>query len=90
GYELIRDEQFEEKVTFTHLPAKATIKIFNLAGIHVKTIEHDNANSQFESWYLGNHQNIRVGSGMYIAHIDMPDIGREKILKFMIVRGGIY
>jgi len=90
GYELIRDEQFEEKVTFTHLPAKATIKIFNLAGIHVKTIEHNNANSQFESWYLGNHQNIRVGSGMYIAHIDMPDIGREKILKFMIVRGGIY
>ncbi len=90
GYELIRDEQFEEKVTFTHLPAKATIKIFNLAGIHVKTIEHDSANSQFESWYLGNHQNIRVGSGMYIAHIDMPDIGREKILKFMVVRGGIY
>ncbi len=90
GYDRILVDDFEEKVTFTHLPAKATIRIFNLAGIHVKTIEHDNANSQFESWYLGNHQNIRIGSGMYIAHIDMPDIGKEKILKFMIVRGGIY
>jgi hypothetical protein len=77
-------------VTFTHLPGYATIRIFNLAGILVKTLVHDNTSSQFEPWHLENESGIRVGSGMYIAHIDMPDIDREKILKVMIVRGGLY
>jgi hypothetical protein len=88
GYDLITDEDFEEKVTFTHLPDFARIRIFNLAGVLVNTIDH--YHTQFESWDLMNQSGIRVGSGMYIAHIDMPDIGREKILKFMIVRGWIY
>lgn len=90
GYDQLLVDDFEEQVAFTHLPATATIRIFNLAGVLVKTIHHNNSSSQFEPWYLMNENGIRVGSGMYIAHIDMPDIGREKILKFMIVRGGLY
>ncbi len=85
GFDGFGNDDFERKVTFTHLPERATIKIFNIAGVHVNTIEHNGG--QFESWYLGNFRGIRVGNGMYIAHIDMPDIGKEKILKFMIVRG---
>ena len=85
GFDGFGNDDFERKVTFTHLPERATISIFNLAGICVNKIEHDGG--QFESWNLGNFRGIRVGNGMYIAHIDMPDIGKEKILKFMIVRG---
>jgi hypothetical protein len=90
GYDEILDDNFGEYVTFTHLPGYARIRIFNLAGILVKTLVHDNTSSQFEPWHLENESGIRVGSGMYIAHIDMPDIDREKILKVMIVRGGLY
>ncbi|MEA2076671.1 MAG: T9SS type A sorting domain-containing protein, partial [Candidatus Marinimicrobia bacterium] len=87
GYVTINNPYFQPYVTFTHLPPRATIKIFNLAGILVKTIEHDNASSQFVKWNLTNASGIRAGNGMYIAHISMPEQGREKILKFMIVRG---
>ncbi|MEA2076550.1 MAG: T9SS type A sorting domain-containing protein [Candidatus Marinimicrobia bacterium] len=86
AYNELATSPYDQYVTFTHLPAKATIKIFNLAGILVNTIEHDNAASQFEKWDLTNASDIPVGSGMYLAHIDMPDEGAQKILKVMVVQ----
>jgi len=77
---------YDQYVTFTHLPSKATIKIYNLAGVLIKEIEHENASSQFCKWDLTNASNIPVGSGMYIAHINMPDLDKQKILKFMVIQ----
>jgi hypothetical protein len=36
-------------------------------------------------WNLRNEANLRVASGMYIAHVEAPGIG-EKVLKFAIVQ----
>ncbi|MDZ7820642.1 MAG: hypothetical protein U5N26_01835 [Candidatus Marinimicrobia bacterium] len=49
---------YDQYVTFTHLPEKATIRIFNLAGVLVSTVEHDNASTQFAKWDLTNKSNI--------------------------------
>ena len=76
---------YDNYVTFTHLPTKATIRIFNLAGIEVRKLEKDNS-SQFMQWDLKNGSNLPVGSGLNIAHIDLPDLGKEKVLKFVIVQ----
>jgi hypothetical protein len=76
-------------VTFSHLPEKATIRIFNLAGELVRTIEHDDATSplrQFHNWDLLNDSSLPVASGLYIAYIDMPDLGKSKVLKFYIIQ----
>lgn len=86
AYNELSTSPYNQYVTFTHLPAKATIKIYNLAGVLVRTISHDNAAAQFAQWDLMNASNIPVASGMYIAHIDMPDVGEQKILKFMIIQ----
>ncbi|MEJ2104037.1 MAG: hypothetical protein P8X47_05605, partial [Ignavibacteriaceae bacterium] len=48
--------KYNRFVTFTHLPDKATVRIFNLAGVLVKTIEKDDE-SQFLRWDLAN-QNV--------------------------------
>lgn len=72
-------------VTFNHLPQKATIRIFNLAGILVNTIPKDNA-SQLATWNLRNHNSLPVASGIYIVHVDMPDLGKTKILKLAIIQ----
>ena len=72
-------------MTFSHLPDRATIRIFNLAGVHVKTIEK-NTNTQFERWDLANESGLPVASGLYIAYIDMPDIGETKVLKMAIIQ----
>jgi hypothetical protein len=73
-------------VTFNHLPPRATIRIFNLAGILVTTIEKDDATSQLAMWNLKNQNNLPVASGIYVAYIDMPDLGKSKVLKLAIVQ----
>lgn len=71
-------------VTFSHLPEKAVIRIFDLSGVLVRTISHNSTN-QFETWDLQNDNNLPVASGIYIVYIDLPDLGKTKILKLAIV-----
>lgn len=77
--------KYNRFVTFSHLPAKATVRIFNLAGVLVKTIEKDDPN-QFLRWDLQNNSGLPVASGLYIAYIELPDLGETKILKVAIIQ----
>ena len=72
-------------VTFSHLPAKATIRIFDLAGKQVRVI-HKNDPSQFINWDLNNQNNYPVASGVYVVYVDMPGIGATKVLKLALVQ----
>jgi hypothetical protein len=78
--------RFDRFVTFNHLPPKATIRIFNLGGVQVRKIEKDGP-SQFQQWDLRNESDLPVANGLYIAHIDLPDQNKEKVLKVMIIQG---
>lgn len=77
--------KYNRFVTFNHLPQKAKIRIFNLAGVLVKTIDKDSP-SQFERWDLANQAGLPVASGLYIAYIEMPDLGTTKIIKLAIIQ----
>lgn len=76
-------------VTFNNLPPVATVRIFNLAGHKVRTLQKNDA-SQFLRWDLNNDDNFPVASGMYIAHIEMtlPSDGSKvtKILKIAVIQ----
>ncbi|MGB2869830.1 MAG: T9SS type A sorting domain-containing protein, partial [Bacteroidota bacterium] len=54
-------------VTFSNLPQRATIRIFNLAGHLVRRLHKDNT-SQYFDWDLTNEDNWQVGSGMYLCY----------------------
>ncbi len=84
GVNYLETTKYQRFVTFSHLPNSATIRIFNLAGIQVKEINHTKGN--FEQWDLTNESGLPVASGLYIAYIDMPQIGSTKILKFAIIQ----
>ena len=81
--------RFQRFVTFHSLPQRATIRIFNLAGESVRIIRKDSP-SQFITWDLTNEDSLPVGSGMYIAFIEMqmPQDGSmvTKILKLAIIQ----
>ncbi|MBU1635210.1 T9SS type A sorting domain-containing protein [bacterium] len=85
AYNALSTNPYDNYVSFTHLPVKATIRIFNLAGVLVRKLEKDDT-SQFMQWNLANEANLPVASGMYIAHIDLPDLDMEKVLKIMIIQ----
>jgi hypothetical protein len=85
GFNPAETSRFARFVTFNNLPRKATIRIFNLAGQLVRTLEKDD-DSQFFRWNLMNQYNFPVASGMYIAHVDMPDLSMTKTLKLAVIQ----
>ena len=72
-------------VTFSHLPQKAAIRLYDLAGNLVRTLDKDD-NDPFLRWDLKNHNSLPVASGVYLAHIELPDIGRNRVLKVVILQ----
>ena len=61
-------------VKFTHLPERCSVRIFNLAGRLVRTLEKNDASSQLV-WDLANAQGQTVAGGVYVFHVDAPEIG---------------
>ena len=73
-------------VTFSHLPTKATLRIFDLAGTLVRKLEKDDS-AQFLRWDLLNQNGLPAASGIYIVHVDMPaPVGKTKTMKLMIIQ----
>ena len=85
GVNAAETSRYSHFVTFSHLPSKANIRIFDMSGTLVRTIEKDDP-SQFTRWDLQNHNALPVASGMYIAHIELPDHGESRILKLAIIQ----
>ncbi len=75
--------KYDRHITFTHLPQRAVLRIFNIAGELVRKLEKDSPD-QFLRWNMLNENNYQVPSGLYIVHIELPDLGRSKILKLAL------
>ncbi|MBN1999765.1 hypothetical protein JW935_19575, partial [candidate division KSB1 bacterium] len=71
---------------FIHLPQKCTIKIFNIRGQLVDTIEHNNSvNDGTEIWDMQTKDLLDIAYGVYVYHIDAGEYG-QKIGKFAIIK----
>lgn len=73
-----------DEVRFTNLPKECTIRIFTVSGTLVKTLTK-NDTSTYLKYDLSNDSDLRIASGMYIVHVDVPGVG-EKVLKLGVVR----
>jgi hypothetical protein len=72
NYEL---NQFNRVVRFINLPETCTIRIFNLSGDLVRTLEKVNPTNSILEWDLETRNELPVGSGVYIFHVDAPGVG---------------
>ncbi len=76
----------DRKIQFINLPQKCKIRIFSLRGYPIKTLEHNSEiDNGSEFWDLRNKQGNVVAYGVYIYHLDAPDLG-TKVGKFAIIR----
>jgi hypothetical protein len=74
---------YQDFVRFTNLPTQATLRIFTLAGVYVRRIEKNDDNPWLD-WDLRNNAGEQVGSGIFITHLEMPNIG-EKVMKVAVI-----
>ncbi|MEL7361417.1 MAG: hypothetical protein AAFN13_05045, partial [Bacteroidota bacterium] len=76
----------ERRIQFINLPPQCTIRIFNLRGELVKTIQHDGlASDGSEFWDLRTEGGQDVAYGIYVYHVEAPGIG-EMVGKLALVK----
>ncbi|MFZ6033876.1 MAG: hypothetical protein ACOYVE_11295 [Melioribacter sp.] len=74
------------EIHFINLPAKCTIRIFNVSGALVKTIEHESIfENGTEIWDVMSDEKFEISYGIYVYHIDAPGIG-QKTGTFAIIK----
>ncbi|HOJ05347.1 MAG TPA: T9SS type A sorting domain-containing protein [Bacteroidota bacterium] len=76
--------KYQRFVTFNHLPPRAKFKVYTLSGVLVKSFEK-NDQTQYATWDLQNDNALPVASGLYYIHVEMPDLGVERILKLAVI-----
>lgn len=80
------EQDNNHQVQFTHLPAVATIKIYNISGELIRTLEHNGNGSlasSIETWDLKNENQQLVAPGLYFFYVS-SSIGSTQG-KFVII-----
>jgi hypothetical protein len=76
----------DRKIDFIHLPTQCTIRIYSLSGALVKTLyQNSTATNGALSWNLVSDDGMDVAYGLYVFHVDAPDIGTY-IGKFALIK----
>ncbi len=76
----------ERRIYFTNLPKDCTIRIYTVRGYLVDTIEHHGSGIEgAESWDLVSKDGMDIAYGLYIYHVEAPDIGTH-IGKFAVIK----
>ncbi len=83
GHSSYEVTQFNRVVKFINLPEKCKIRIFNLAGVLIRTLEKDDPSTSIITWNLLTENHLSPASGIYIYHIEAEGIG-ETIGKMAI------
>jgi len=60
----------ERRIEFRGLPARCEVRIYNLLGELVRTLQHDGSNDGFVAWDLRTKDQLDVAPGLYIFHVD--------------------
>jgi len=74
----------ERRIEFRGLPENCVIRIYTVNGELVQTIYH-NGLQGYEPWDLRSRDNLEIAPGLYIFHVEAPNIG-SYIGKFAIVK----
>jgi hypothetical protein len=81
----VRPQQ-ERQLHFINLPARCTIRIFNVAGQLVQTLNVNNSidNGRYV-WNMLTKDNLDLSYGVYIYHVEAPGVG-ETTGKFAVIK----
>jgi hypothetical protein len=84
GASAYETSQIVDVARFTGLPEEATIRIFTLNGKLIRQLQKSSPSTYLE-WDLQTEDNLPIASGMYLIHVEVPDLG-ERVLKFGVVK----
>ena len=80
AYSEYEENRLDTRVKITNLPEKCNVKIFSSNGKLIRSFQKDSPRTSLD-WDLNNNKGIPVAGGVYLIHVEVPEIG-EVILKF--------
>ena len=81
AYSKYETSKIHNRVKITNHPMECTVSIYSLNGVLVRQYVRSNDPTTSLDWDLKNHNNVPIAGGVYIIHVDVPEVG-EKILKW--------
>lgn len=85
AYSEYERNRLDTRVKITNLPEVCTIKIYSSSGKLIKTFKKSSPDT-FIDWRLVNEAEIPVASGVYLIHVDVPDVGEVIVKSFVSMR----
>jgi hypothetical protein len=80
AYSDYETNKLDNRVKITNLPEVCTINIYTVSGTLVRQYHKADPTTSLD-WDLKNRANVPIAGGVYLIHIDVPDVG-ERILKW--------
>jgi hypothetical protein len=72
AYEL---SSFNRIIKFMNMPERATVRIYDLAGHLIRTLQKTDQASSILEWDVNNENRLPVASGIYVFTVDVPNAG---------------
>jgi len=85
AYSKYETSKLDNRVKITNLPEVCTVSIYNLSGTLVRQFYKTDPLT-FVDWDLKNQRNVPIAGGVYIIHIDVPNIGQKVLKWFGVMR----
>ena len=77
--------RIDSRVKITNLPDRCSIKIYTTHGKLIKSFDKDSPETS-PDWLLTNHAGIPIASGVYLIHVEVPDVGERVIKAYIAMR----
>jgi flagellar hook assembly protein FlgD len=77
--------KLDSRVKITNLPEECTISIYNLSGTLMRRFEKAGEKTSLD-WDLKNQVDIPVAGGVYLIHVEVPDVGERTLKWFGVMR----
>ncbi len=85
AYSNYEGSRLDNRIKIINLPEKATIKIYDISGTLIRTLDKDNSSTEIE-WDLRNDARIPISGGMYMIHVKVPNVGETTLKWFGAMR----
>lgn len=77
--------QLDNRIKVTNLPEVCTISIYNVNGTLMRRFEKGDPKTSLD-WDLKNQVDVPVASGVYLIHVNVPEVGERTLKWFGIMK----
>ena len=85
AYSQYETNKLDNRVKIVNLPEECTVRIYNLSGTLIRTYNKADPLT-YVDWDLKNEANVPIAGGVYIIHIDVPNVGQTIRKWFGVMR----